>query len=120
MRVDKVCQTRAIHGSKIDWNTVRRKLTIEHDRRYVKGLVFDYLANVTCLFLELADGTCFWSFVGVHQASRHLDDGLIDRRSVLLLQQDAGLGIRVRRILKNSSNPNAINIGTLWSGEAFC
>jgi hypothetical protein len=60
-------------------------LAVEHD-----GRDFGHLCDIAGFFLHLADGGLLGGLAGVDQAGGDFDDDLVQRRAVLLLENDFG------------------------------
>lgn len=83
------------------------------------GLIRHEFPNVSRFLFELADGASLWTLVRIHQASRNFYDGRVDGWAPLLLEDDPRLIIRLRRVLKNGCNADAVNVRSLGSSETL-
>lgn len=84
--------------------------TIKHDRRGLR-----HLANVSSLFLELADGSLLGRLTLVDESRRDFDADLVNGRTVLFLEDDFGAG----GLLEDGDNADAVNLAVLGAGAAL-
>lgn len=96
----------------------REKRTIEHDGAYAKPFV-NHLANIACFLFELSHGAGLRRLFGIDQASGHFDDGGIDGRAPLLLQEDSRHMIGSGRVLEDSDDTYAIDVRTFRASKAL-
>ena len=87
----------------------RLQLTIKHNRANSKTALHN-LADISRLLIELPNCACLRSLLRVHQASGYFDDGSVDGRSPLLLEEDLGCCGGVLWVFEDSDYADAIDV----------
>lgn len=93
-------------------------LTVEHDRADAEAVPHN-VPDIASFFFQLTHGAHFGRLVGVNQARGDFDDGGIDGRTPLLLQQNAGGLVGLGGVLQDGDDAHSINVAAFGAGEAL-
>jgi hypothetical protein len=95
-------------------NTLSRRiyktsLTVEHNRADAE-VSLHHRAHIAGLFLELSHRAHLGGLIRVDESGRDFDDGCVDGRAPLLLQEDPRRLVWVGWILEDGQDAHAVDV----------